>query len=243
MPERDAVNVVLGAALVDVGGTLWPELGPPSDQQQRRLQDVAGLDHQQASRLAHALNTAVASWESPTVLEQDTQALIEETLRELDVANSDGRDVREAMCVPASEGAALFPDAAQLLRTVADLGLRTIIVSNTAWRDAEDYRRDFEFFGVSNHIHSIVTSLDVGFRKPHPSMFRAAFEASGCDPSECVVIGDSEEKDIAPAVAHGMRSILVAIERPPPAQSGAQAVATSLQNAGDILRKWTSAHP
>jgi hypothetical protein len=117
--------------------------------------------------LANALNRSVSAWESPRVLEQDTDALIGHTLRQLGVANVGPRAIREAMSVPASNGATLLPQAPELLRAIDELGLRTVLVSNTAWRDARAYRRDFEFFGVSEHIHSIITSLDVGFRKPH----------------------------------------------------------------------------
>jgi FMN phosphatase YigB (HAD superfamily) len=229
---------VLRAALIDVGGTLWPELGPPSDQQERRLQELLGLDEHQASQLADALNRSVSPWESPLVLEQDTDALIGDVLRRLRVTNVDRRAVRQAMCVPASNGATLFPEAPQLLRTIADHGSRTVLVNNTAWRDADDYRRDFEFFDVSDQIHSIIASLDVGFRKPHQAIFRVAIAAAECTAPECVFLGDSEEKDIAPAVAHGMRSILVAIERPPPAETAAQRIATSLREARDILGQW-----
>jgi FMN phosphatase YigB (HAD superfamily) len=224
--------------LIDVGGTLWPELGPPSDQQLRRLQELPGLDRQMAASLANSLNGAVVSWESHTVLQQDTDALIEDILRHLGVADIEPGAVRQAMCVPGSHIGALFPEAPELLRAIGDLGLRTVLVSNTAWRDTEAYRRDFESFGLSEHIHSIITSLDVGFRKPHPAIFRAALHAAGSTASECVVLGDSEEKDIAPAVAHGMRSILVAIERPPPAETAAEETALSLQKAADIFRQW-----
>lgn len=183
------------------GGTLWPELGPPSDHQERRLQDLHPLNERQASGLAYELNRIASSWESPTVLTQDTDGLIEDVLRELGIEIVDARAVRDALCVPASDEAALFPEAPELLRAINDLGLRTVLVSNTAWRGTTAYRRDFEFFGVSDRIHAIITSLDVGIRKPHHAIFRAAMDAAECSPSECVVVGDSEEKDIAPSVA------------------------------------------
>src|SRR5918992_3694140 len=219
---------MLRTALVDVGGTLWPELGPPTDRQERRLQDEVGLDGLQTSQVVHALNRAISTWESPTVLEQDTDGLIRKVLGRLHIKGVDERSVREAMCVPASDGATLFSEAPQLLRDIAGLGLRTILVSNTAWRDTNVYRRDFDYFGMSEHIDTIITSLEVGFRKPHSAIFRAALDAAQCSPSDCVFLGDSEEKDIRPAFRQGMRSILVAIERPAPRHSVADAVATSL---------------
>ena len=49
----------------------------------------------------------------------------------------------------------------------------------------------------------MVTSLDVGFRKPHPAFFEAVLVEAGCAPAECVMIGNSEPNDIQPAIALG----------------------------------------
>jgi len=53
------------------------------------------------------------------------------------------------------------------------------------------------------------------------------------------VIGNSEVKDIQPAVAMGMRAIRVAIEEPLSASSAAQASASNLSDVGEILRGWS----
>lgn len=53
-------------------------------------------------------------------------------------------------------------------------------------------------------------------------MFAAALRAARCHPSECVVVGDSEQNDIVPAIARGMRAIRVAIEEPGPQETAAQ---------------------
>jgi FMN phosphatase YigB (HAD superfamily) len=74
-----------------------------------------------------------------------------------------------------------------------------------------------------------VTSVDVGFRKPHHRIFQAALDRAECAPDRCVLVGNSEPLDIQPAVSLGMRSILVAIEDPLPAPSAADAVTTSLE--------------
>ena len=56
----------------------------------------------------------------------------------------------------------------------------------------------------------------------------------------CLMVGDSEVKDIQPAVGLGMRAIRLAIEAPPPASSAAHAVVTSLSQAGSILTEWAA---
>ena len=80
--------------------------------------------------------------------------------------------------------------------------------------------------------------MDLGFRKPSRRMFEAALTAAGCAPAECVVVGDSEVRDIAPAVALGMSSIRIAIENAPPPITAARAVALSLHHAARLLSQW-----
>ncbi len=52
------------------------------------------------------------------------------------------------------------------------------------------------------------------------------------------MIGDSEEKDIAPAKRLGMRAIRVAIEEPGPQHSEADAIGTSLSDIADVVARW-----
>jgi FMN phosphatase YigB (HAD superfamily) len=87
-----------------------------------------------------------------------------------------------------------------------------------------------------NHVDAVLGAMDPPACR---CMFEAALKAAGCAPAECVVVGDSEVRDIAPAVALGMSSIRVAIETPPPSITAARAVALSLQDAARLLSQWT----
>ena len=78
------------------------------------------------------------------------------------------------------------------------------------------------------------------FRKPHPAIFEAALTALDCPAAACAIVGDSEIKDIQPAVALGMRAIRVAIEEPPPVTSAADAVVTGLAEARSIVAEWSA---
>ncbi len=55
---------------------------------------------------------------------------------------------------------------------------------------------------------AIITSEEMGVEKPHLSLFQSALEKLGCKPNECVMVGDSLETDIAPALKLGMQSVL-----------------------------------
>jgi FMN phosphatase YigB (HAD superfamily) len=235
---------MLRAVLLDVGGTLWP------DQLSGR-----GSDEIMLARLATLL-PGLAPAESlsalRTALQNDDQSPVQHTLAVLsdaikalgaDYPDKDLDAVRRALCAPAVSGVALFPGAHELLETIHGLGLRCVVLSNVQVRGAAEYWRDFNDLDVAQLIDAIITSLDVGFRKPHRAMFDAGLQSAGCAAGECVMIGDSEVKDIQPAVGMGMYAVRVAIETPPPASSAAHAVVTTLAQAASILTRWATAAP
>jgi putative hydrolase of the HAD superfamily len=158
-------------------------------------------------------------------------------------ADAQAVEIRRALCLPAALTVALFPDAVDFLQMVREHGLRCVVLSDVQVRGAEEYWRDFADLGVAHLIDAVVTSLEVGYRKPHPAMFEAALRETGCPPDMCVMVGDSEVKDIEPALALGIRAIRVAIEESAPASSAAQAVVTSLVDAGRIIEAWTDISP
>jgi HAD superfamily hydrolase (TIGR01509 family) len=129
-----------------------------------------------------------------------------------------------------------LPGAHELLAEIHALGMRTAIASNTYWRDAESYWDDFRLLGLAQHIDAIFTSVDAGHLKPHPAVFEMALRWAGCPPDRCVVIGNREENDIAPAMALGMRTILVHPDDPPPESSRADVVAPDLWACAKALR-------
>jgi HAD superfamily hydrolase (TIGR01509 family) len=236
--EKDPM---LRAVLVDVGGTLWPDrlTWQPSDD--RCLALLARLlPTLEPGQTLAALRAALRE---DNGMVQNTHAVLGRALQRLGIACGDADliDIRRALCAPASPGVSLFPGAREFLEEVRDLGLRCVVLSNVQVRGADEYWRDFRDLGVAHLIDSVVTSLEVGFRKPHPAMFEAALEAAGYPPAACALVGDSEIKDIQPAVALGMRTIRVAIEEPAPDASAAHAVVTSLFQARSILAEWTRA--
>jgi FMN phosphatase YigB (HAD superfamily) len=230
---------MFSAVLLDVGGTLWPDRldehlsSDPCLVQLRQLLPM--LDPVDVlARLRAALER------DNTRLVQDTHARLAGVLRTLGgtAADLDPDLVRGAMCTPAVPGVALFPGAAELLMSIKSSGLACVIVSNVQVRGAADYWRDFSDYGLAQSIHAVVTSLEVGFRKPHPAVFEAALRAAECDPRAGVMIGNSERNDIEPAVALGLRAIRVAIEEPRPTTTAAHAVCENLAEVREILHEW-----
>jgi HAD superfamily hydrolase (TIGR01509 family) len=144
--------------------------------------------------------------------------------------------IRRAMAIPVSDRMKPLPGAIELLAEIRALGLRTLITSNTYWRDAESYWEDFRLLGMAEHIEAVVTSVDAGHLKPHPAVFEMAMRVAGVPAERCVVIGNREENDIEPALALGMRTILVYPDDPKPASSRAHAVAPDLWECAQALK-------
>ncbi|WP_031526688.1 HAD family hydrolase [Dyadobacter crusticola] len=62
-------------------------------------------------------------------------------------------------------------------------------------------------FGILGYFQSVVESAVVGVRKPDPQIYQLGIDALGLNAGECVIIGDSYSKDIAPARQLGCNAI------------------------------------
>jgi putative hydrolase of the HAD superfamily len=89
---------------------------------------------------------------------------------------------------------------------VQDAGARALIVSNHIWRLPEV----IDALGLGKLVDAVVTSARVGYRKPHPEIFRAAMKlAGGGDPASMLYVGDNYAHDVEGARAVGMQAVLI----------------------------------
>jgi HAD superfamily hydrolase (TIGR01549 family) len=172
---------------------------------------------------------------------QNTYLSVVAALHSTGLSDRHAAAVLHAMDVPALGVIEPFSGAKHLLGTIQGLGMRCAIFSNATWRSTASYWRDFRAFSLAEYIDEIISSVDLGARKPSLRMFHAAVHAAERPPQECVVVGDSEERDIAPGVRLGMRALRVAIDRPRPTHTAAHAVVTSLRDAATTLLRWKEA--
>jgi putative hydrolase of the HAD superfamily len=63
--------------------------------------------------------------------------------------------------------------------------------------------------GVADLFATVVLSVTVGWRKPHPAIYQAALDALGIAAADAVFIGDSAVADYAGPRRYGMRALLV----------------------------------
>ncbi len=246
----EPVPKALEVALVDVGGTLWPNSWPfrVTDGEGRRdrvMRVMTGHDAATVEALVQDLiESSRPGDEARTLTTEAPVGIGAEELVAMCLARqglpSDAvtvARVRRAMALPVHDRMKPLPGAIELLREIHELGMRTVIASNTYWRDADSYWEDFAALGMAEHIDGVVTSVDAGHLKPHPAVFELARRVAGVPAGHCVVIGNREENDIEPALALGMWTILVHPDDPEPRSSRAHAVAPDLFACAAALRR------
>lgn len=240
------MNTEPRAVLVDVGGTLWSELSMPPDANGfavraeysvlnpaerhravwgRRLVTI-GVPEDRVAELCSQLNLALLP--AVTAGHFDVWQAVGEAAQIAGVSDIESDRIRSACCLPAPDFTSLLPGARNLLAAFKLRGARVVIASNAIWRDQADYWSDFRSFDVDGLIDSIVSSVDVRWRKPSARFYDAVLEQADCPPEDCLMIGNSELLDILPCKARGMLAIRVAIEEPLPSTSCADAICGSL---------------
>jgi putative hydrolase of the HAD superfamily len=100
----------------------------------------------------------------------------------------------------------LESDAKNFLKDCKKHGLVVCILSDML---CETQILKLQKLGISNYINYLITSEEVGFEKPNKQIFEFALKKSGLNPHEVIVVGDSEEKDIAGAKTLNIKSYKV----------------------------------
>jgi HAD superfamily hydrolase (TIGR01509 family) len=237
----------LRALLVDVGGVLvddrkWPAPGDDgflNDILAANLGVAFGREQPWFDQLLRLRFTDPC----PPDWRQSTLEVLQAKLCELgaDLCDDDLRRICRAYVVPMKHAVPLEPGAVEAMREACALGLRLAICSNTLVRGGEDYRVDMEHYGIADCFEAYVTSLEVGYGKPHPAMFETALAALGARPEETAMLGDRLDRDIVGARALGIRTIWRRlsddIAAPDPAPD---AEIATLWELGPLLREWVN---
>lgn len=105
-----------------------------------------------------------------------------------------------------NDGVRYRPDTPAILARLAErFGLA--VVSNT--HEAELVPAHIAAMGVGHHFDTVLTSVEFGWRKPHPSIYAEALDRLGIDASRAVFVGDTYDADFAGPQAAGIRAYLI----------------------------------
>ncbi len=81
------------------------------------------------------------------------------------------------------------------------------LVSNTQGAVRSEVAQALDALGIGRFFSMVLTSSDIGWRKPHPIIFEAAVASLGTPPERTVMVGNSLSNDVAGAKACGMRTV------------------------------------
>jgi putative hydrolase of the HAD superfamily len=101
----------------------------------------------------------------------------------------------------------IYPDALQTLVRLRSNGMQVGLVSNTLW-PKEFHLRDLARYEILHLFDSMVFSSELGYAKPHPTIFRHCLADLGVEPEEAVFVGDRFDADVEGAQKVGMRAVL-----------------------------------
>jgi len=229
-----AVTSKPAAILLDGMGTLVA-LTPPAPALRSELAARLGVEVT-LEQAAHALAAEISYYRAhlqdghnPAAV-ADLRARCAEVLRaalppDPRLATASGAELTAALL--ASLRFEAYPDAVPALLAARRLGRRLVVVSN--W-DAS-LPEILTTLGLAPLLDGIVTSAQVGFRKPAPEIFERALELAGCGAQDALHVGDSLEEDVVGAQAAGIPVVLLARDGAG-APAGVRTIASLTELAG-----------
>jgi len=117
--------------------------------------------------------------------------------------------LRHLLAVRAAYRAKEVPETSSLISLLRSHGLRVGLCSN--WEnDIDGYLEQAEL----PSFDAVVTSCQIGARKPNRLIFQAICERLGVAPDDTVFIGDNWQADIVGALRHGMTPVWIRCGRP-----------------------------
>jgi putative hydrolase of the HAD superfamily len=186
------------AVLLDALGTLV-ELEPPW----MHLAEALGVEPDE--RLVGAVRAEMAYYRDHSHEGRDTESLADLRGRCAAVLSRElGREVTVQTMMSAIRFRA-FPDAAPALAELRGLGLGLVCVSNWDVSLPEVLAR----CGLDGALDGVVTSAEVGVRKPDPAIFAPALELARCSAAEALYVGDTPAEDLEASRAAGIRALLI----------------------------------
>ncbi|HAM36259.1 MAG TPA: hypothetical protein DEB40_09550 [Elusimicrobia bacterium] len=130
---------------------------------------------------------------------------------------------------------ALYPHVSLTLLEIMRLGIRSVALSDAP--KLEVWLR-IVGLGLHHYFDQVITSEDLGARKPAPEPFRKALDMLGTKPEETLMVGDWAERDMKGALDLGIRTAWAKYgDTHGTEDSGAEFVLSDIQELVGIIRK------
>jgi putative hydrolase of the HAD superfamily len=100
----------------------------------------------------------------------------------------------------------IFPDVQKALERISQK-YKTALVSN--FTDTSFLKKTLYDFGIKKYLDTVITSDQIGWRKPHHKIFEFFLNHMMVQPEEAVFIGDNLEADVKGSKEAGIISVLL----------------------------------
>jgi FMN phosphatase YigB (HAD superfamily) len=194
------------AAFFDVGGTLVEHWSPPEEIAavvRRHLVDAFG-----ERPWSDALIRAEIEPRGGDALRQETNRWYDAWFAGQGIDCDIEIDrLRSTVAVPLDLISTPAPGGEEALRWCKAQGLTVVLVTNVLSRGDAEVLRDWQRAGLGDAIDAVVSSHDVGWRKPHRAMFDRALKLAGVEPGQAFMVGDDPKLDVRGAQSLGIRAI------------------------------------
>ena len=101
-----------------------------------------------------------------------------------------------------------LPYVDEVLTELKRKGFRLGIITNTVTSREEHVRSALQKIGIEKHFDMVLTSVDVGHRKPDERIFLTALRALKVKPHDAVMVGNQISTDIVGGNRIGMKTVL-----------------------------------
>jgi putative hydrolase of the HAD superfamily len=234
---------MIRAVLFDLDETLVPEAAAWEAAFNLTCASAARLHHLDLKRLRQSVfESALQLWEASPVIEYCRRMGIDSPsslLSEFPGAGNELAYLRswaphyrrqawaaglKAVGVPDSELAGKFAESFKALfgtlhKPFADVeptldqlvGKRLGILTNGP---SDLQRTKIDTSGLGPSFNPVLISTELGIGKPDPRIFEFALERMGVEPRECVMVGDSLERDVQAASTVGIPAVLLKRSNP-----------------------------
>jgi HAD superfamily hydrolase (TIGR01509 family) len=235
----DTISAVsVRAALFDVGGTLVDQYvtGMHPLIRQELVASFGERDWYDA-----LIGAEIEPHERAEPLRQETNRWYEAWFAEHGiVCDIDIDRLRATFAIPLDLITTPVPGAYEAVRWCKAQGLAVVLVTNVVSRGDAEVLRDWQRVGLADAIDGIVSSHDVGWRKPHRAMFDRALDLGKAAPGDTFMVGDDLEADVRGAQRLGLRTVWRRRDAgaAPPAGLRPDATITTLLELPEIVRPW-----
>jgi HAD superfamily hydrolase (TIGR01509 family) len=180
----------------------------------RMLEEQAHRDIPEAPDLIQSVTVWVmkqvnASYARHELEELDVLALFEQALSGLglEVPRELVQQIHELEYRAVVSQRTVPPENLEALDQLRARGLKLGLVSNAHFLPAL-MLEDFERLGLAQYMDAIVTSSQLGVRKPHPAIFERVLAALQVSAEEAMFVGDKMREDVVGPKELGMRAVL-----------------------------------